>query len=47
MWTVIFCDEFDDEFVNQFDEDMQNEVLSKARALEVGGPSLGRLTWTH
>ncbi len=42
MWTVIFCDEFDDEFTNQFDEDMQNEVLVKARALEKGGPAIGR-----
>jgi|TARA_R110000751_G_scaffold4098_9_gene19106 hypothetical protein len=41
MWTVIFCNEFDHEFTNQFDEDMQNEVLSKARALEIGGPSIG------
>tara|TARA_A100001391_G_scaffold49881_1_gene30185 strand:+ start:328 stop:777 length:450 start_codon:yes stop_codon:yes gene_type:complete len=42
MWTVIFCDEFDHEFITQFDEDMQNEVLAKARALEVGGPTIGR-----
>lgn len=42
MWTVIFCDEFDEEFVNQFDVEMQNEILIKARALEKGGPMIGR-----
>ncbi|OSQ36987.1 type II toxin-antitoxin system RelE/ParE family toxin [Thalassospira mesophila] len=42
MWTVVFCDEFDDEFSNNFDQNLQNTILAKARALEKGGPTIGR-----
>ena len=42
-WTVIFQDEFDDEF-SQLAEDLQDEVLAHAKVLAQFGPSLGRPT---
>jgi len=36
-WEVIFHDEFDPEF-DAFSEDVQNELLAVARAVEMLGP---------
>ncbi|UOD51273.1 type II toxin-antitoxin system RelE/ParE family toxin [Orrella daihaiensis] len=42
-WTVIFHDDFDDEF-SQLAEDLQDEVLAHAKVLAQFGPHLGRPT---
>ena len=41
MWTVIFCDEFADEFL-LLDPGLRVELAAHLRTLEVFGPSLGR-----
>lgn len=40
-WEVIFHDEFVREF-NGFDEDVQDELLAAAQAVELAGPKAGR-----
>ena len=40
-WRVKFAESFESEF-DQFDEAVQDELLAKARLLEVFGPELGR-----
>lgn len=42
-WTVIFHDDFDDEF-SQLADDLQDEVLAHAKVLAQFGPHLGRPT---
>lgn len=41
MWTVLFHDEFRDEFGN-FDDDVQIEIRALAKMLSLHGPSYGR-----
>ncbi len=40
-WTVIFCDEFSEEFA-ELDPGLRNELLAELRHLEAFGPKLGR-----
>jgi len=40
-WRVKFAESFEPEF-DQFEEKVQDELLAKARLLEVFGPELGR-----
>jgi hypothetical protein len=40
-WTVEFGDEFEPEY-DDLPEEVQDEILAKARLLEVFGPTLGR-----
>ncbi|GAB6058865.1 type II toxin-antitoxin system RelE/ParE family toxin [Desulfonatronum parangueonense] len=40
-WSVIFCDEFDEEF-GAMPEGLQDTIYSNVGLLEIEGPSLGR-----
>ena len=41
IWSVLFHDEFDAEFEG-FDEDVQDELLESAKAVQTAGPKAGR-----
>ena len=41
QWEVKFAEEFDPEF-DELDEEVQDELLAKAKLLEAFGPELGR-----
>ena len=40
-WTVLFHDEFDAEF-EAFSEDVQDNLLAAAKAVQIAGPKAGR-----
>lgn len=40
-WTVVFHDDFDEEF-KAFEQEFQDELLAHARLIEAYGPKLGR-----